>query len=213
AFFVKKIKSPTGQKVTVEIRSEFPSVTPYYLRNTGEFAPQQQARSEASRQAFMSALRTDDAVFYVGHSRNGGGPDFYPPKLLPNGHANYAGHYQVLKAGVKDMLSAIKDRGEAPPMLGMMSCLSEAWFGAKLAAASPHTAYLFTQHDKLIGIHEHFNAMVAVMDGMMRFQCGEAMAEQVESVKTDSFVQELLRNTMTKRRPIDLNAKPGVVHD
>ena len=210
---VKRVRSPEGKDVTFEITAEYSSLTPYYQVNTVDRASEQRQKSEANRQSFMNALRTDDAVFYLGHSRNGGGPDFLPPRLMANGHPNYHGYYQPEHPGFNDLLAGIRARGEAPPLLAMYSCMSEAWFGAKLYSLSPHSSYIFSQSDKLSGMNEHFQAAFATIDGLTRFQCAQGMQDEVRAARTDSNVNELLRNLMSERSPVNTRARPLVKAD
>jgi len=207
--FQKTVTSPEGQKVTFVVTSDNSSLTPYYQTNTVDRAAEQREKSDRTHANFLNALKKDEVVFYVGHSRNGGGPDFYPPHLLSNHEPDYHGYYQAKQPGFNDMLEAIRERGEAPPLLAMYSCWSEAWFGRKLYSLSPRSAYIFTQSDKLSPMNEHFNAAMATLDGLMRFQCAGGLQAEIDSVKVDQTISEHPRNLMSNRYPVDLHATPG----
>ena len=212
--FRKTVVNPqNGQQVAFELQMEDSSLTPYYLTNTQERASEQQAKSDATRSAFMNAVENDDAVFYFGHSRNGGGPDFLPVKLMSNGHPNYRGYYEVVHPGFKDLLSAVRARGSAPPVLGLFSCYSEFWFGRQLLEASPKTGFMFTQSDKLSGADEHFAAGVATMDSLMRFQCFDGMEEELLAARKDPDVHELIRNYLSHRSPVNTHSHIPSVPD
>lgn len=94
--------------------------------------PQQILHSRATEKEFLQALNQDDAVFYIGHSRDGGGPDFAAPKLTLDGHVDYP-FYVRQKRGLEKMLHALEQRpSEHPLLLGMMSCSSSEHFAAAL---------------------------------------------------------------------------------
>lgn len=212
--FRKSVRDPlTGRTVEFVLHADNSSLTPYYITNTIDRGAEQNAKSQATREGFLNALQTDDAVFYFGHARNGGGPDFIPVNLLPNKHPNYRGFYETVRPGFHDMMSAIQARGAAPAVLGLYACYSEFWFGRALQAASPNTGYLFTQSDKLSGGDEHFAAGLAAMDSLVRFQCFDGMHAELEAARKDPNMRESVRNFLSRRSPVDVQAHIPSVPD
>jgi hypothetical protein len=87
--------------------------------------PFQAWKTEEAERLFKEGLESADVVFYNGHSRDGGGPDFALPVLLKNQHVNYR-WYQQRKLGVKIMQKALMaDSDLRPQLVGLFSCVSE----------------------------------------------------------------------------------------
>jgi hypothetical protein len=97
--------------------------------------PWQEHLSKAAEEEFVSGLRAASAVFYVGHSRVGGGPDFWPPRLRRDGHVDYD-WYKRKKPGMESVLRGLA--GETPlKFLGLYSCSSGPHFEKMVAKAAP----------------------------------------------------------------------------
>jgi len=94
--------------------------------------PEQKNHSKNIEKEFHLALTQSDAIFYIGHSRDGGGPDFSPPKLTRDEHVDYP-FYTRDKKDLNKMLGSLKKRSKNHPLLlGIMSCSSSEHFAAQL---------------------------------------------------------------------------------
>lgn len=89
--------------------------------------------SQLSQTNFLESLRQGHIVFYDGHSRDGGGPDFDPPLLLPNGKVDYK-YYEKAQPYFQQMLKALSQRGPKRLLLGLFSCASLQHFSKDLLA-------------------------------------------------------------------------------
>jgi hypothetical protein len=190
----------------VELLAESGSLTPYNELNTGAMKDEQQAHSQRVQQSFLDALQNDDIVFYLGHSRNGGGMDFFPPHLLANLKPNYRGYYESKRPGYHDVISALKSRGSAIPLFGVFSCVSEGWFGASFHRVSPNSGFIFTPSDMFVGMDEVFRAAVASLDSVLRFQCYDGLSEELQAVRTLNTYNVHARNFLSSDHPVDVNA-------
>ena len=98
--------------------------------------PHQAWQSNATRSAFIQALQTADIVFYNGHSRSGGGPDFEPPRLDSSNHTDYA-WYRKQQPGLKLLADTLAGHPESPlRCLGLFSCASEQLFAERITKAN-----------------------------------------------------------------------------
>jgi len=98
--------------------------------------PWQQWLSLKSQLEFVDGLKKADAVFYVGHSRLGGGPDFDPPRLAKNQHVDYA-YYQKTKPGLQSLRLGLGNADSKLKFLGLYSCSSGPHFEQILKKKSP----------------------------------------------------------------------------
>jgi hypothetical protein len=95
--------------------------------------------SRSARRNFLDGFRAADAVFYNGHSRDGGGPDFGPPSLTSSGHVHYH-RYKTERPGLNQMLQRLKELGPTgtrASVLGLFSCLSDQYFTRRVRQIVP----------------------------------------------------------------------------
>ena len=95
--------------------------------------PGQKALSAFNESLFEHKLRNGEVVFYLGHSRYGGGPDFYPAKTRGD-HVDKA-FYQRQKAGVRVLTESLT--GSSVDIYGSFSCDSLRYFTAPVKSAQP----------------------------------------------------------------------------
>jgi hypothetical protein len=92
----------------------------------------QRTLSENAQRLFLSGLESADVVFYVGHSRDGGGPDFAPPRLAKDNQPDYD-FYREQQPGLKAMQKSLHQRAATKKLyLGVFSCSSKEHFGSEL---------------------------------------------------------------------------------
>jgi hypothetical protein len=166
--FSKEV-SIQNKNYQVRIEMHFSSATESLNRNTGRNSDDQAQRSNFMQGFFSSSLKTADAVFYLGHSRNGGGPDFKPPVLISGANkVDYNGFYKVKRPGFNVMMSALSG-GHQPAILGLMSCDSRDHFVSSLRNQAPGTGVISST--AVITIDEVYTALIGGIDAVLRGQC------------------------------------------
>ena len=147
-------------KEGVELRVTSSSVGPDdELNRKDPLQPVQSAHSESN---FLDGVKGADVVFYNGHSRDGGGPDFAPPLLTPANSVDYS-WYMAQKPGEKRLLAALTGKRD-PLILGLFSCrsgdhfLAEIEKLAKVATISSPRLYFYS--DALRSTLEALNALL-----------------------------------------------------
>lgn len=106
--------------------------------------PYQKVISQNTKFEFNKAVQIYDEVFYVGHSRDGGGPDFEPPKLTQNNHVD-CDWYIKEKPGLVDLRKSLKMPKLKVRTLGLISCASEKQFKGALVRANPNLNLVTTK--------------------------------------------------------------------
>ena len=134
---MRRITGPDGKPITVRVRLVHSAAGPDDDENRSDGF--QSWMSRQAERTFYSALTGSDVVFYNGHSRDGGGPDFAPPKLRW-GHPDYE-WYTATRPGERRLLEALKGSVGAR-MLGLFSCASTGHFVTEVRHASPQLATL-----------------------------------------------------------------------
>jgi hypothetical protein len=104
--------------------------------------PFQRWKSAHAQAVFLEGLKSADVVFYNGHSRFGGGPDFRSPLLARDGTVD-AASYKSRKAGIGRMISSLEESKSAKAgsfarlkLLGLFSCESSRHFNSKIRRLS-----------------------------------------------------------------------------
>lgn len=185
--FEKKIKSPSGKKVRAVIEMRHASQTPSHAQNVGGLSPQQNAKSDATTSWFFGQVGKTDLLVYNGHSRKGGGPDFHPPKLLPNLHVNYR-WYEKNAPGITRLTSALQSAQKKPAAVLMMSCNSNKLFASKIDRAASGIPLVSTSAVPPTGASPTKGAL-AGMDAFLRFQCESGFRQELNS---DSDTREFV---------------------
>ena len=176
------------RKYRARVEMVYASVSEYYSANTGRYVNQQQQRSQAAQAAFNSALRNADAVFYFGHSRDGGGPDFSPPIFVRGTNkVNYNGYYRVQRPGMKKMLAALSSGRRQPSVLGLMSCDSRDHFLSSIRRVAPKMGVISSKD--VLKVDGVYTALIGGVDAILRGQCQSGFND---SLRLTSFNQRYI---------------------
>ncbi len=95
--------------------------------------------SRRAAASFLDGIEKADVVFYNGHSRDGGGPDFAPPKLTLDKHVDYD-WYAKNRPGVEQLMERLSAHGKGVDLLGLFSCASRGHFLEEIRKARPKLA-------------------------------------------------------------------------
>lgn len=180
----KSITRADGRRILVRVRVTRASASLYHPENVGPLWSEQQRLTETSERNFFGGLQEADAVLYLGHARNGGGPDFTPVVLRddrnPNtlDKPNYAGHYLTRRPGMNRMVESIKSGGRSPALLALYACSSDRHFTRALRSASPETALIVT--GDLINYDEILNGALGTVEALLRGSCSDEFRSQLQ---------------------------------
>lgn len=183
AYSFSKRVNIQGRSVVARVQMYYASVSEYLNSNTGRYAAEQQQRSAASQAQFNAALKNADVVFYFGHSRNGGGPDFNPPIFIRGTNkVNYGGYYKANRPGLKKMIAALQGSSHQPAILGLMSCDSRDHFLSSIRRVAPRTGLISSLN--VLQVDGVYTAMIGAADAVLRGQCQPGF---MESIRRTSF--------------------------
>lgn len=174
-----------GQTVDVRITLTYASASENFVANKTSLIERQKFLTQQSEQNYFAALGgTADVVFYNGHSRNGGGPDFNPPILKDDLHVNYDGYYQVRKPGITRVLDMVKNGRNKDQVIGFFSCYSQRWFYDSIMKANPKQRVVFSADT--IDYLDSLQASMGYLEGLIQGYCGQDLADiskQGEKIK------------------------------
>jgi hypothetical protein len=135
---------------------------------------EQKRRSDLSAKFFLEAIkRGEDVVMYAGHSRDGGGPDFYPSILTADKTETDYEWYKKNKPGLKALKAALQEsvrNGTPPSVFASISCSSKLHFSKTLKTASPSTGYMLSS----VSAYEPWDhiATMSLIDSVLAMRCG-----------------------------------------
>jgi hypothetical protein len=171
----RNIPAPGGGSVEIKLRVTQAAASIFHDLNDngGALSAIQQAFTAASEENFFNGLRQADIVLYLGHARNGGGPDFSVVVRDEYKHPDYLNHYKPLAPGFHKTQDALRERREtrsdSPFFLGLHACRSSQLFGSALRSLAPNMWTLTT------GDLTYMPALLAgalgSLDAIMRRQC------------------------------------------
>ncbi|MFN3454262.1 MAG: hypothetical protein ACK41T_04825 [Pseudobdellovibrio sp.] len=162
------------QQTEVRITMAHPSVTDSHVLNETEYKQQQLSRSQQVEDLFKYGLEKGDVTFYIGHSRDGGGPDFFPPILRKDMHVNYS-LYQSKKTGLNTILKSLSGRQDNHSILGLFSCSSKRHFESKILNVKPNKKMILS--NDLVYFSETLEAALGYLGAFMRGYCGPQLKE------------------------------------
>lgn len=175
-----------GKRVEVRIRLTYASASPSFERNKGELRDKQERFTRASEANFFGGLRHTDYAIYMGHSRNGGGPDFNPPRLNAAMKTDYRGYYRKELPGISHLLSDLRASGNRDVTLGLFSCDSDLHFRKKLTAVNPEQRMMLTigSVGKLT-YTDTLNLSMSYLEGLLRGSCGAQLEDFARATERD----------------------------
>ena len=176
--YSKTIQGPDGKSNRLTISISQGTLTSSNLKNTTELRARQYEKCEAATTKFFDEVsRGSEVVLYIGHARDGGGPDFCPPVRRADKHTNYD-WYQAQTPGLYKLLSSMqtsKTAGKENQIVGLYSCYSRRHFHRKMAAKIPDAGYILT--DIAIMSPDAIASVVTTVDAVMGQKCVKGFAE------------------------------------
>lgn len=172
-----------GRPVIVRITMTQASASEYFEQNKGALADRQKALTSQSEENFFGGLKIADIIFYNGHSRNGGGPDFNPPILNSHMKTNYKGYYEVQRPGIKRTMASLAQNSEEP-VVGFFSCYARLHFLKTFMNANPNQKVILSSDT--IDYFDAFEGSLGYLEGLLRGSCGTELdntARQTQKVR------------------------------
>jgi hypothetical protein len=117
----REVADPQGNPHELWVRIVHSSVGPDDEENRRD--PLQARQSAHAKASFLDGLSTARAVFYDGHSRDGGGPDFAPPRLTGDEHVDYH-WYSENRPGLNELRPRLGEK-DLTKLVGFFSCISD----------------------------------------------------------------------------------------
>lgn len=176
----RKMTGPDGFIKTVKLTVDSPSLS---TDNTANMSSSlQKKKSEAVKQMYFKGLRESEVTLYLGHSRDGGGPDFDPPKLR-HGHVDYD-WYQEHPRDKKEMLKVLSEDHNKARILGFFSCSSIRWFAKGINLEAPASGFIGTDETYWTSA---FDQVYPFIEKIFSYQCLDQLV--VDDIKKVSRVK------------------------
>ncbi len=164
--FRKTIAGPDNRPRNVAVRVTHSSAGPDDRENRADGF--QKWRTANASKMFFEGIEKADVVFYNGHSRDGGGPDFAPPHLTANEHVDYT-WYTTHRPGFEKLREALAKDGARVRLLGLFSCASRAHFTREIWQAKPEMATITSE--RLIYYSDALQAQLGALSALLGREC------------------------------------------
>lgn len=167
-FFTKKLMWLDGKERFIQIQVLASSVGPDDEWNRKSKV--QEWHSDRTYRLFRRSITKSDIVFYNGHSRTGGGPDFFPPKISKSGLVQYK-YYQDNRPGFKDLIEDLERAKGArqPRVLGLFSCASTKHFQQTMLKTKPKLGVIASE--ALLYQADAMDNMVRALTALLKGEC------------------------------------------
>ncbi|WP_038170158.1 hypothetical protein [Verrucomicrobium sp. BvORR106] len=157
--------------------------TTSFARNIGAEYLEQVKYSEEALKFMQKAASEAEVMLYVGHSREGGGPDTFPPEIKPDGvkylHRVDYTPYRNTRPGLASLSSSLSKSKDKPYIVSWASCKSDVhfagWFKKVLAQKEHDTSLIMstrftTFHPWIAEIADNDEGLMATVCLLEAFQ-------------------------------------------
>ncbi len=136
----------------------------------------QRVLCENTKTRFYNEIKKGaEVVYYSGHSRDGGGPDFCPPHVRADGHVDYD-WYQKNRPGLKLLSSALSSAAKPTQLLALHSCSSLPHFYGRLQ--KPGLA--FFGYNKTVKMTPDFRNQYGGLDALLSLRCQLGLKQSMQ---------------------------------
>lgn len=170
--FFKKIKGLSKKPITVQLKVVHSATGSDDQGNRND--PFQSWQSEYAKETFFSGIKDSDVLFYNGHSRFGGGPDFEPPHLNDANEVD-APYYQNQKPGFVKTLDVIQVQsftkgavGGRMKVFGLFSCGSSQHFTEEI---QQYSGVGLISSKNLIYYADALDNSLIALDSFLQMRC------------------------------------------
>lgn len=181
--FEKVVKGPSGTSHTVKLRLVTSAYSSSDVINRA-FLSDQERKSAHAKQTFLKGIEQADALFYVGHARDGGGPDFSPAKRNADGTINYP-YYHRNKPGLEELTAAMSLAKKSPKIMGLLACNSDRW-RKRFSGLAPKSGLILSSTEKIAS--EVVLAQVyGALDAILWKRCENSFNESLNPVPKQEY--------------------------
>jgi hypothetical protein len=201
--FLRKIAGPDGKERTVYLRVVQSSVGPDDEANRKD--PYQAWRTRYANLAFLQGLTSADAVFYNGHSRGGGGPDFTPPKLGRDGGVAFD-WYRERQPGFDPIVATLEGAPSHLKLLGLFSCASTKLFLDRIQKVKPDLGLITSS--RLIYFSDALESSLEALSALLAMRCEDDFQESFEKRRVRASGARI-SGFFDEEAPIETSPLPG----
>lgn len=133
--------------------------------------PRQTNKSILATESFLAAFKVFDVIFYSGHSRDGGGPDFFPPRQRGDKAVDYL-FYRRNRPGMKALLEELSRAKPRAQVLGLFSCASSKHFDDEIKRRAPSLSTITTP--SLLFYSDAQDQMASALETILSQSCPDS---------------------------------------
>ena len=204
----KTILGPDGSPKNIHVEIDYPELSQDDKANRGN--PAQEASSRRVEDFFLEGIKNSQVTFYLGHSRDGGGPDFDPPVLNGMGLTDYD-YYHANHKDRQAMINALMQSPNKPRMIGLLACSSIRWFSERTRVAAPATGFLGTT-DSMGFSPDSFAAYLQYyFNRLFKYDCLDEFMDKTPSKKPKAEMERYWRTSSKDAMLNDFDFKARIM--
>lgn len=171
--YTKQINGPSNTPRDVVIHIYDAAQQPDHRMNTETFRNEQEEKTVAVENSYLSSLHNADVLLYSGHARFGTGPGFAPlPQNLFGWLANVMAY--PFTAKINDQLRLSKT---PPKLFGLFTCNSEKYFARAFNQYAPDSGLLVATQPTYFS--DQNRSLLAVLNSILGLQCAAAFSRSL----------------------------------
>ncbi|MEZ4741329.1 MAG: hypothetical protein R3B45_02595 [Bdellovibrionota bacterium] len=136
----------------------------------------QTEKSDFAKKTFYDGIKSADIVFYGGHARDGGGPDFDPPRLGKGNHVDY-NWYHNNRDDIEEIVDLLRYESYSAKILGIFACSSSQHFERKLHKVAPALGYIVSYRTSPRAVLE--SSLVGALDAALGAKCAQNFSKSI----------------------------------
>jgi hypothetical protein len=200
---LRKVLTVDGVQKSVVIRL-FGSAIGLDRMSIAQSTNEQLEASHWAERKFVESFDQSQMLLYLGHSRSGGGPDFYPPAMSYNDQVDYA-YYLRDRRGVQLLTEGLKRAKSDLKILGLHSCTSEEQFSGLVKKMKPNLVQLYSP--RLIGFDEEISTVYSSLNAVLSRSCKDEFSQSIQ-VYNKGFQHYHFQDPRASLAPMTLKSDP-----
>jgi hypothetical protein len=173
----KSITDRRGRATQANIKVVHSALTWSDAENRGNEKSNQDRKTNAAKQVFFEGLKKSDVVFYHGHARDGGGPDFHYPVFSRGTHEVNYPWYQRHQPGLRELLDHLPRSPGQAQVLGLFACATNSHFRQRIKDTSGDLGYIGS--NKVTSNHLLAISLMGAVDAFLGMKCQAGVSESL----------------------------------
>ncbi|CAN5837774.1 hypothetical protein BH11VER1_BH11VER1_35460 [soil metagenome] len=200
------LQGPGSVGQTLRVALIWSAATSNTAQNIGSGRKQQWICSDDALKFMQKAATDAEIMYYIGHSRAGGGPDTFPPQTLPNNGGKFQqvdfGYYGTEQPGLAALSPYFGKNKANPKFIALTGCRSDRhfhqWLAKRLSNSDFPTSVLLSTRltrsmpweDEIDGCDEALMALVNLIETLQQHRTESEFKERLKTCEIEEMREQ-----------------------